>query len=1513
MEQYDAYVASYLKPGVEFYAPNLIPSEARERGLTYEFTAVEYDQDRVQVMLWKIPVMLHSKMCVLNNMPPDVLSLLNERRDDVGGYFIIDGKEVAVVPTYESTPSLLKKEELRNITVTVAETPIPLFIVMRAFGFISDKAIVEACFLSPEEVPLLIPCVHEAGKVFTQVGAIDYVGIVTGHAEPIEALKLLAPGTFQEKGFAIGSLARNLLRGVPCPKRVVYDFKDFTKAVPVPQTMLERRCMLRQVQGVDEPAYGYFDPFDLGQLAVSARVTLAEDVDTILLELRKCGALLERPKDLDYDSLCKLAKVIVNSRWLYSTDSPGLILHHLRLKRRKEELSAEVSIGYFFEENEVRLFCDAGRVQRPLCYGEGFDMVDENELASCLVAFDRASLTPRSTHYEVAGANCLGLVSNMIAMAPHNTAAQNMAACAHLKAAKEGGEVPLLRSEYDFGARGWNAIVGVAAYGFNSSECVIVSQGAVERGLPFCMGATVASRCGFSALCRVLPESAMPFNSQGKRLDVLVNPHSDIPIGQFWEALMGKTHLWIGESGDATSFECRPTLYLEALGLCGMHPAGNEMWYHGETGKQIECNVFVGCNYMMVVAEAKETSEGKGELWRLTRQSVEGAELEAEAVAAYGMGGVIRDAFLRDGVRMEVDAFGMWGKGLRVKVPYAFKLLSQELTAMNVQMRLVVSDDAKMRKRKRGVVKTGFMEMSHVTPSYLDNRIFDDPEPITTKIEVQRLLYGIVLESTWKSVVDTVPQLQDVVFSKYSKSTIERSLKFTFEKNKTGILVRVKNNRVAFLWLTNEEHTNDFAAKLRFGDDVDPEAFLQKVEKKLGEAAGERTRDTTKWHADGAELVAGNPSADGVAEMYDMVVNTCSQRCVGDCVFLMNREAPRLGKGWREANEVVYGNELLPEEYRNKTFLPVLSPWTTEKHLDVPCPTGEDWRRITGEKFENRVTKTESMKPWSERANTFCWRGGRSEVGEHLVKLAETIDGVDAVFVKEAPKMVMARGKDVLSVSFESEQCDAKGIAGCKFAIATCDVGAVLQGYCVLMVESKKRWWTELKGWRVGDPWREDVEVILLREDLADDLETRTGGLVKTMEWCLKNDGLCEAIAARGAKVYEARFCRSGVYDYLANVMNSVSSKQEALTKYDEKEIEAKDAELKKLWRPLKPKLTFKIIHQKDSDLNTSAVIIPFRDGKDQNRTEQLNRWVEQSQHKGLHVLVVEQSQDGQKFNRGALLNAGALFLMEVCPAIQTFVMHDVDVMFPEEFVLRYYGTDEVDVLHLGSAVAGAKTELGKVLKFSKKKFQEVNGYPNTFYGWGGEDEALALRLGDAPVFRPKEKNVGEEMKTTNDIKDGHLTGSKELFVYENALLDSLQWQQSGFNSLQFAVVKHVEMGTKKVRRITVKLTPFEREESKPVAEKIEETDEIKEIEEKIEGTEDTVEEKEDEKKDEPKTAEVEEVDPEEIDLGIIEVEVEPKIIILGKEPPVLTDVPTMTNTDSLDNTENTIKVIQLN
>jgi len=62
------------------------------------------------------------------------------------------------------------------VSIPNVRKPVPLFIVMRALGVISDKEIIEYCLLDIEKnkdlLELFRPCVHDAGMIFTQQAAL---------------------------------------------------------------------------------------------------------------------------------------------------------------------------------------------------------------------------------------------------------------------------------------------------------------------------------------------------------------------------------------------------------------------------------------------------------------------------------------------------------------------------------------------------------------------------------------------------------------------------------------------------------------------------------------------------------------------------------------------------------------------------------------------------------------------------------------------------------------------------------------------------------------------------------------------------------------------------------------------------------------------------------------------------------------------------------------------------------------------------------------------------------------------------------------------------------------------------------------------------------------------------------------------------------------------------------------------------------------------------------------------
>jgi hypothetical protein len=310
------------------------------------------------------------------------------------------------------------------------------------------------------------------------------------------------------------------------------------------------------------------------------------------------------------------------------------------------------------------------------------------------------------------------------------------------------------------------------------------------------------------------------------------------------------------------------------------------------------------------------------------------------------------------------------------------------------------------------------------------------------------------------------------------------------------------------------------------------------------------------------------------------------------------------------------------------------------------------------------------------------------------------------------------------------------------------------------------------------------------------------------MKWCVEHPDVCQQIAKNAMQFYEKHFTAEFIYDYVADLCNTFSG---MLT--EQKDMYAVDKGTR--LGQLKPRPSLRFDYYKETapvSTNNTVIIVPFRDSGDQDRTKQLEQFIEH--YKTMNILVVEQSKDQMKFNRGMLLNIGYDYLCRELPEVTSFVVHDVDILMSEEIVDHYYGDDGKDLVHLGRLIKRDKYEskrddqfLGRVLRISKTKYKQLNGFPNTFYGWGGEDDALARRIGTGVVFRPKEPPTGMEMETKNDIFTHKRKDQMEANKVEQLILDNVQWKIDGVNSLQYAIEENKAINSR-VRKITVQLNP---------------------------------------------------------------------------------------------------------
>jgi DNA-directed RNA polymerase II subunit RPB2 len=254
------------------------------------------------------------------------------------------------------------------------------------------------------------------------------------------------------------------------------------------------------------------------------------------------------------------------------------------------------------------------------------------------------------------------------------------------------------------------------------------------------LGDKFSSRHGQKGTCgNIIPEEDMPFTKDGIRPDIIINPHaipSRMTIGQLKETLLGKVLIELGMFGDGTSFgDLDIKTISKELQKLGYESYGNEVLYNGLTGEQLETNIFIGPVFyqrLKHMVNDKQHSRSIGPMVNLTRQPAEGrsrdggfriGEMERDVMIAHGMSKFCRErlydvsdkysvhvckkcgivASYNDGNTNKMYANADFTIHLckncnntthfaKVEVPYAYKLMAQELQTINVVPRLITAE-----------------------------------------------------------------------------------------------------------------------------------------------------------------------------------------------------------------------------------------------------------------------------------------------------------------------------------------------------------------------------------------------------------------------------------------------------------------------------------------------------------------------------------------------------------------------------------------------------------------------------------------------------------------------------------------------------------------------------------------------------------------------------------------------------------------------------------------------------
>lgn len=234
------------------------------------------------------------------------------------------------------------------------------------------------------------------------------------------------------------------------------------------------------------------------------------------------------------------------------------------------------------------------------------------------------------------------------------------------------------------------------------------------------LGDKFSSRHGQKGVCGLIVDHEdMPFSDRGIVPDLIMNPHgfpSRMTVGKMIEFVAGKAGVFEGQCRQGTAFAGdKLEVCARSLVAAGYNYNGKDFVYSGTSGEPLRGYVFSGPIFyqkLKHMVKDKMHARARGPRALLTRQPTEGrsrdgglrlGEMERDCLIGYGASMLLMERLMTSSDEYEAyvcHACGLMGyrgwcqtceRGddvVVIKVPYASKLLFQELQAMNVVPRL---------------------------------------------------------------------------------------------------------------------------------------------------------------------------------------------------------------------------------------------------------------------------------------------------------------------------------------------------------------------------------------------------------------------------------------------------------------------------------------------------------------------------------------------------------------------------------------------------------------------------------------------------------------------------------------------------------------------------------------------------------------------------------------------------------------------------------------------------------
>lgn len=249
------------------------------------------------------------------------------------------------------------------------------------------------------------------------------------------------------------------------------------------------------------------------------------------------------------------------------------------------------------------------------------------------------------------------------------------------------------------------------------------------------LGDKFSSRHGQKGVCgTIVPQEDFPFSERGICPDLIMNPHgfpSRMTVGKMIELLGSKAGVSCGKFhygsafGEPSGHAHKVEDISETLVKHGFCYNGKDFLYSGITGMPLQAYIFMGPIYYQKLKHMvmdKMHARGMGPRQLITRQPTEGrskngglrvGEMERDCLIAYGASNLIYERLMISSDPFEVQVCrkcGLLGyenyktktkvcptckngdKISSMKLPYACKLLFQEIQSMNIVPKLTLDE-----------------------------------------------------------------------------------------------------------------------------------------------------------------------------------------------------------------------------------------------------------------------------------------------------------------------------------------------------------------------------------------------------------------------------------------------------------------------------------------------------------------------------------------------------------------------------------------------------------------------------------------------------------------------------------------------------------------------------------------------------------------------------------------------------------------------------------------------------